>query len=303
MKVGVMPAKELKKKSDALGIPFADLLWGYLLEDFLRRVYESEFKDVLMLAGEGAVGIENYAKSNKERLEFYYLESLKKIPAQKQAPGQKLSGELLDALAKRLFTADPDEDIEWTVECRKLEACYEWELTGSYFEMQAPLCVRFFPVSGKNLYSRRHGIVPFMEGQRVFELLVYAPENRLSQYFYEIMKKLELIADMEAYAAVNEILKNEPVSGRHILEELQELCGKEPAMLKEKRMDQIAGYRDYVYMRKRWEQYQRTQGGGKEPWSDVVDRFLAFAGPIWRALCKNEIFFDDWMPGLGRYLS
>ncbi len=303
MKVGVMPAKDLKKKSEALGIPFADLLWGFLLEDFLRRVYRSDFKDVLWLAGEGAIGIENYVKSNKGRLEFYYLESQKKLPAEKQVPGQKLSGELLKALSQILFPEKADDDIQWAVTCRKKEDHYEWKLTGSYFEMQAPLSVRFFPMTGKNLYSHRRSLVPFMEDKDPIELVVYAPENRLSQYFYEIMKKLELISDMQAYAVVNEILKNEPVSGRHILEELQELSGNEPGIVKEKRIEQIAKYRDYVYMRKRWEQYLKIRGGGDEPWSNVIDRFITFAGPIWRALCNNEIFFDDWMPGLGRYLS
>ncbi len=302
MKVGVMPAKELKKKSVTLGIPFADLLWGFLLEDFLCRVYESDFKDVLLLAGKTAVGVENYAKSNKERLEFYYLESERKIPAGKLVPGQKLSAELLEALAQKLFPTAADEDIEWTAACVKAKDYYEWKLTGSYFEMQAPLSVRFIPTSGKNIYSHRWGLVPFMDGRRPVELIVYAPENQLSQYFYEIMDKLELISDMQAYDAVNQILKNEPVSGRHIMEEMEELSAKEPGILRESRMAQIAGYRDYVYMKKRWEQYQKAKGAAKEPWNDVIDRFTAFAAPVWRALCRNEIFFDDWMPELGRYL-
>ena len=38
MKVGVCEATELKKRSEMLSIPFADLLWGYAVEDLMLRV-------------------------------------------------------------------------------------------------------------------------------------------------------------------------------------------------------------------------------------------------------------------------
>ena len=37
MKVGVCEATELKKRSEMLSIPFADLLWGYAVEDLMLR--------------------------------------------------------------------------------------------------------------------------------------------------------------------------------------------------------------------------------------------------------------------------
>ena len=36
---------------------------------------------------------------------------------------------------------------------------------------------------------------------------------------------------------------------------------------------------------------------------DALDLILAFAGPVWNCLCDNEIFCDDWMPELGRFLG
>ena len=41
MKVGVCEATELKKRSEMLSIPFADLLWGYAVEDLMLRVSTS----------------------------------------------------------------------------------------------------------------------------------------------------------------------------------------------------------------------------------------------------------------------
>ena len=117
------------------------------------------------------------------------------------------------------------------------------------------------------------------------------------------MRKLELIGDMKSYSVVNDILRTQPISGRYIIDELYRFAEKEPKVAKTKRMEQIVGYREYTYMRKRWEQYCKNHGKEVEPWAEVIDRIVTFLQPIWTCLCNNEIFFDDWMPELGRYLG
>ena len=47
MKVGVCEATELKKRSEMLSIPFADLLWGYAVEDLMLRVSTSAYREFL----------------------------------------------------------------------------------------------------------------------------------------------------------------------------------------------------------------------------------------------------------------
>ena len=49
MKVGVCEATELKKRSEMLSIPFADLLWGYAVEDLMLRVSTSAYREFLWL--------------------------------------------------------------------------------------------------------------------------------------------------------------------------------------------------------------------------------------------------------------
>ena len=34
-----------------------------------------------------------------------------------------------------------------------------------------------------------------------------------------------------------------------------------------------------------------------------MKKFQSFMKPLWHAVCCDEIFFDDWMPELGRYLG
>ena len=55
-------------------------------------------------------------------------------------------------------------------------------------------------------------------------------------------------------------------------------------------------------MRKRWTAACKKVRKEK-PWEDALDIIVAFLEPVWNALCNNEIFFDDWMPELGRYLG
>jgi hypothetical protein len=300
----------LKEKSKETGIPFSDLLWGFLLEEILRRIYSSSFKDVLWLAGKEMLGVSNYAKRNKSELRFYYLESSRPVPQGKLLPGQKLSEELLDYLKELIFPAKESDSIRWQVTGSASGSDFIWQIAAYWdaetklsYSLEIPIAVRFCKLGEKPGYPRREKLQPLLDGDAPVELLLYASENQLGRQFYEIMKKLELISDMEAYDAVNEILKTESVSGRLIMEELETLSAQEPSVLREKRMEQIAGYREYGYMRKRWEQYEKAHGKTPEPWSDVIDRFTTFAAPIWQALCRHEIFFDDWMPELGRYLS
>jgi len=117
------------------------------------------------------------------------------------------------------------------------------------------------------------------------------------------MDKLELIGDMGSYYRVYQILRSQPLSGRYVLEELTVLTDNAPKVKTERRLEQIAGYRDYAYMRKRWEKYLRNHGQQSVPWAEVLELILEFLRPIWHSLCSNEIFFDDWMPELGRFLG
>ena len=140
-------------------------------------------------------------------------------------------------------------------------------------------------------------------GGRTISYLVYSPESELSYDLFAIMDKLELIGSMGSYYDAYRLLRTQPLSGRYVLEELTVLTAASPKMRKEQRLKQLDGYRAYTYMRKRWEKYLRNHGLAEVPWEDAIDLILVFVSPIWESLCRNEIFFDDWMPELGRFLG
>ena len=128
-------------------------------------------------------------------------------------------------------------------------------------------------------------------------------EQLFLEQYVEILDKLELIADMEPYAVVNEALKLHTISGRQMVDGLRHLAGMRPEMRKPKRLTQLQSYRDYPYMKKRWERYCRNRKGDYDTWEQVMDRLVAFSTPIWEAFCEDQIFLDDWLPELQRFLS
>lgn len=296
MKVGKVPSLWMKEKSEKLQIPFADLVWVYVAEDVLIRVSESSYHTCLCMADCDILACGN-------RLTFYYVPSGRRIPQDMLVAGQDFSEELLEKMLQELFTSSAMEDIIWISAYSKKENCYVCQMTAVYEEMKVPVSLYILPIKEADIRMTKEEVVLPMHENRQLECFVYTQEDRLGAYVFEIMNKLELISDMEAYAVVNDILKQEPISGRHMMEQLAVLSQKYPKVLREKRLEQLAEYQKYTYMRKRWEQYEKNHKRQKEEWSSVLTRILSFVTPIWTALCRNEIFFDDWMPELERYLG
>lgn len=310
MKVGVASDERLKEISAREGLAFADALKGFAMEDVLRRIYDSDFREFLWLRSSDRIGVTNYSSRSDAVLEFYYVPSDRYIPEHKLVAGQALSGDMEGFMRQQLFADASPEGLQWSVEaCGKLQEelsqlqRIDWKLRGRYHDLDMDLAMHVQALDGRELHPQRMALPLLMEGNRPLTITVYAAENRLAVSFLEIMEKLELISDMKHYDVVNEILKSEVLGGRHIMEMLCGMTAAKPRILRRKRLEQLAGYRDYAYMRKRWEQYRRIHKLPEESWEEVMDRLLRFAEPIWTALCRNEVFLDDWMPGLSRFLN
>lgn len=127
-------------------------------------------------------------------------------------------------------------------------------------------------------------------------------ETYLAEQLFTILKYLELIPSMEVYDTTFRLLKQETVDGRHIYETLSFFCEKEEVIPQEKRIEMLESYDTYTYMKKRWEKYVRKQGMENVSWETVLHRIVLFLRPVWNAMCRDEVFFGDWMPDLERYL-
>ncbi len=302
MKLGKDFPKEWKDKSEKDNIPLSDLLYGYAVEDLLVRIGKSTFRDYLWLTNEDALGESAYKKKVKTSLDYIYVETAKKNLSEKIVAGQAFGSEVVTLFLNQLFL---EEDVTMHWECERKEIVNGVHLlfTCTYMGLKVPVSVRIHTAHISSQRPKEKDRKCLFEEKKKYTYLSYSKEGVLAESLFEIMRKLELISNMEMYDVVNEIIKTQPVSGRHILEDFKNLGEKEPKVVAMKRLEQLASYKEYAYMKKKWQQYARNHRENADNWEDVMERILQFIGPLWKALCENEIFFDDWMPELGRFLG
>lgn len=284
MKVGTNPATELKVESEKQNRPFSDVLHQYVEENLLKRIYESKYKEDIWIKDDLPWNTEC------EKIHLFY---------------RNRTNDLLDVSRAQLIMqslfANKDE-VQWQYKVRGDEE-FTVALVAEYKGMEVPVTIIMEELCDSTAVADKCSFRPMLRHVVQITCLVYSPQTVVVDSIYEIIEKLELIGDMEPYAVINKTLKTSSVSGRHIIEGLSEKTANYPKVLKEKRISQIESYRNYTYMKKRWDKYCKIHTDSQDNWDEVVDRIVRFLAPIWQALCRNEIFFDDWMPELGRYLG
>jgi len=305
MKLGIDFPDSWKEKSKKEGIPLTDLLYGYVVEDLMLRISTSSFREHLWLTNERVLGEDAYRKTSKESLELLYVENKKTFAKTSVEPGDGFSEKVIKLLTDELFekSANGQEEKKWTYKYEEKDVGIVLLLNCTYREMQVPATVHINPITFSGQQPQKKTLSLLFEQRKTCEYYAYSKEYVLSEALYEILYKMELISSMEFYDTVNEILMTQSISGRHILENLKTMTANSPKMISQKRMGQISSYKEYGYMKKRWQQYLKQQKKENQSWEDVMERLCAFLTPLWKALCENEIFFDDWMPELGRFLS
>lgn len=133
-------------------------------------------------------------------------------------------------------------------------------------------------------------------------------EESLEGCLATILHYLELIPSMDAYEKAYEFLKSQSYDGRRFCTNLMKEWEKRQLELSVKQMEFLRGYETSSYMEKRWKQHvknHKTEGVNEEvlEWQEVCGKVTAFLLPMLECISKDEIFFGDWMPDLGRYLQ
>ena len=306
MKLGVDFPAHWREKSKKDGIFLSDLLYGVVIEDLMCRISASAFKEYLWLSNEEALGECAYQKTAKESLEFFYIEKGKNYSKSNIKAGDVFDEQVRNLFLEEVFSKEvvrEDGTSSWTYQYEEKDNQVLVRLNCVYRQMQVPVTMHIKPVAFSTQKPRKRDLPFLFETKKVCEYFSYSKESVLAESLFEIIHKMELISDMEHYDIVDGILSTQSVSGRYILEDLKAMAAKSPKMLSVKRIEQIASYKEYGYMKKKWQQYCRQQKKEMTEWEALMDRLLAFLSPLWNALCKDEIFFDDWMPELGRFLG
>ena len=292
MKLGMDFPKEWKTLSEQSNMSLSDILYGYAVEDLMVRLEKSAFHHTLWLMNEDALSEDAFRKNVKSRLSFYYKEENRK----------SLDSILIETMLLQVKEQDL-HGIFWTHEVEDRGDSYVIHLEAHYREMKVPVVMTVENVPENAQIPKEKSLTLKFVSKRSCRYYSYSKENILAEVLFEMLGKLELISDMSVYSTANDILKNHSISGRHIMEEFQHFGEKSPKVVSLKRLEQLKAYENYAYMEKKWQQYEKRQGRTPEEWSEVLGRILKFLGPVWTANCENEIFFDDWMPELGRFLG
>lgn len=302
MKVGVNEAQELKRLAEEKQLPFANLLRTYVLEDLMLRIYSSDYRDLLLLRDDGMFGEEACRRGGEESLSFYYQQSAKPFLENRLLPGQRLCVRLMENFVEKIFLPENAANIRWTGEVIPASPAIRISLMAVHKEMTVPVTAEITALSEGHQCPERRVLQRLATSGKELAYWKYSAENQLSVDLFQMMDKLELIGDMGAYYRTYRTLLTQPLSGRHIAEGLARLAEQSPQVKREYRLEQLKGYRSYAYMRRRWNQYLKRRRAESAAWEEALDLILAFLTPVWESFCRDEIFFDDWMPELGRYM-
>lgn len=303
MKHTIIEKADLKAKSEELGIPFSNLLAGYVLEELMYLIEDSPFSLFLWLKTANALGVEQYREKNILTLEFAYLTDRLAMKKEGLAPGQKLSLKMGYVMLANILNVEKVSKITWKGRAVQKGNTVELEVSGEFEEMTVPIHIRITELTEENAAPVNRSFTPFMEPEKKIPYLEYPVEIVLAEQLFLIMKHMELLPEMSAYDRIYHILKENAVDGRHIRQMLAEACKKEELLPDMERMEMILSYRNYSYLRKRWEKYLRHRKRGEPSWDEMMTQLAEFLPRIWQSICQDEIFSGDWMPELGRFLD
>lgn len=300
---------ELKKKSEELGIPFSSALAAYVIEEMMYLVSDSDFSKCLWLKNEDIFEIEGYQENFYFTLEFIYHSDDKISKADKLAAGQKLSAELVEAMLQNIFVKEKTKGIRWRWKEQWEDGKVKVEVTAEYEEMFVPFSIIITQLYLQGIASEKRRRRLLMQKNEEIIYRHYPAETILAEQLLEIVTYLELVSSMKCYDIAYQIISRESVDGRRVKDTLELLCEKNGVSQSQDRGAMVAAYKNYAYMAKRWEKYAKPLRKEKDTslqipdWKELMERLNCFLAPVWSCISRDEIFFGDWMPELGRFLD
>ena len=286
-----MNSKAIKMKSEELDIPFANILSGYAIEVAVAMISASSYGDELWLCNYKDLGIDVYKKKPSLALSYKYQGKKELVDF-----CQQLCSDLVKKYEEEGFTIKEQESGPAEKGIRiSLELLLE--------DMYVPLVVDVEKILTSHLFPREETLRLLMENNKAVTLKLYPIEQMAALHLAEIIKQLELINQMEHYMELYDILKKYPIEGRKVKDEMVRLCEEMKIFTDEKAYSLWVTYFDYTYMKKKWKVLLRQQKREEPTWQEAFLLIKKFFEPIWQAVCREEVFFGDWMPEIERFLE
>lgn len=291
----------LLEKSKDTGISFSNLLGGAVLEEIVRRISVSDYGENLWLRSGTVLGIRQYKKNLVLTLEYIYI-IFKPNKKNKEMTDQMLLSELQLNLLQNVFLEKNDYGIWFEMKTKIQKKNLSIQFLAKVGDMKVPVALKVHLLRDEKKIPKKENFSCMMFPNIQISYNSYPAEGYLAEKYMEIITKLELIQDIGAYYDIYYLLEKESVDGRKVREYIEDKC-EELHIAKEKdRLETVAGYKDYTYMKKKWKIFLRSINSKEPSWEKAVERFINFFEPIWRAILEDMAFFGDWMPDLNRFL-
>ena len=142
MKHTIIEKAALKAKSEETGIPFSNLLAGYVLEELMYLIEDSPFSLFLWLKNSGALGVEQYRKKNLLTLDFAYVTDPRAMKREGIVPGQELSLKMGYVMLAYILKVEKVPDISWKGRASAGDHRVDLEIAGEFEEMTVPIHIR-----------------------------------------------------------------------------------------------------------------------------------------------------------------
>lgn len=297
--VAIKKAK-LKRISEERQIPFSNLLAEYMLEEIFFLFCDSDFSENIWIKNDYIFQKEDYVNRQYYSLELVYHVDEKANRKEKITPGQVLSKELVEYMLSNVFVKEKTKWIRFKWKYQLENEGLGVDIQAEYEEMTVPIHVEIESIYNQMVIPEKKEVNSMIRSGEKLVYRHYPIEAILVEELFKIVQYMELIPSMETYHMVYTIISRELLQGLHIRETFLGVCEKNGFTCDEKRGQTIIGYKNYAYMRKKWDKYAKNYD---ITWEQVMEKIEKFFLPIWNSICRDEVFFGDWMPELGRYLD
>lgn len=279
----------VKAQSRELAVPLVNLASAFMVEEALYTIAHSYYADHFILRNGGELSLSTYRRRVVHELKFFYQGSF--------------DVKDLAVVLTRTLIREKESGIHWEMALRMVdEKNARVLMKGDLSGVSVPFELILTAAAEETVFTEEERRLFFYPDRR-FTCRAYPRERLLVEALLEILLKMELLTDLSPYDTAYQLLRSGPIDGRHLREGLWDALFEQQLTLDEKRLNMLLNYRDYPYMRKKWKAYLRGVKKDGPAWEDVIDLIGRFLTPLWDALCRDEVFFGDWMPDLERFLQ
>ena len=293
----------LLERAEELKIPFSNLLGGAVLEEIVRRIGLLEQGEYFWLRNGNVLGEKQYGKKLILCLEYdYVMGKSKKADGAGTQTDEIILRNLAEELKEKAWEKKEEQDFVFCQKEKFMKKILLLQIMAEFEEMQIPVSIKIYPQWVEKKIPRKEEFASVLFPQKKITYHSYPAEGILAEKYIEIITKLELIQNIGDYYEIYYLLEQGSVDGRKVKEYIEAQCKEQKVSKKSDRLEMIAGYKNYSYMKKKWKVFLRSAHAKDPSWEAAVERFLKFFEPIWRAVTEDLVFFGDWMPDLNRFL-